>query len=275
MTPATDGIELAIHDLGGVGPELLCAHATGFHGLVWQPLVDALSNEFHSWSFDAAGHGASQTPNFDTFAWERFGTDVLTVIDALGLDRPVAIGHSMGGAALVMAELARPGTFAGLYLFEPIIFPEQPLGEGSSPMVQAATRRRNVFSSRDEAYDNYASKPPLNQLHPAALRSYVDYGLRDTDDAQVTLACQREFEALIFSSGGHHRAFDHLSELTCPIVVAMGDEDGFGPAMIAPAIADAVGHAQLDRFDGLGHFGPLQDPSRVAAAAASFFAACD
>jgi pimeloyl-ACP methyl ester carboxylesterase len=274
FTSSTDNLQIALHDLGGVGPDLLCAHATGFHGLVWQPFVTTLHDRFHSHAFDAAGHGASQTPSFDDFSWERFGADVLTIVDALGLNRPVAVGHSMGGAALVMAELLRPGTFRGLYLFEPIIFPVMPDNEGGSPMVQAAQRRRNVFASRDEAYDNYANKIPLHQLDPAALRSYVDHGMRDSDDGQVTLACQREFEALIFSTGGNHRTFERLGELKCPTVIAMGEADGFGPAMIAPAIADAVAGSALERFDGLGHFGPLQHPGRVASAAAEFFARC-
>jgi pimeloyl-ACP methyl ester carboxylesterase len=271
-TLTDDGLDLALHDLGGVGPSMLCAHATGFHALVWQPFVDSLIRDIHGWAFDAAGHGASHTPNFDTFHWDRFGRDVLTIVDTLELDRPFAVGHSMGGAALVMAELMRPGTFRALYLFEPIIFPVAPVNEGASPMVQAAQRRRNVFASRDEAYDNYASKIPLNQLDPAALRSYVDHGLRDTSDGQVTLSCEREFEALIFSTGGNHRTFERLGELRCPTVIAMGEADGFGPATIAPLIAERIPGSELERFDGLGHFGPLQDPPCVAAAAAAFFA---
>ena len=40
--PSTDGVTLAVHDLGGDGPPLLLCHATGFHGRVWT----ALAGEF-------------------------------------------------------------------------------------------------------------------------------------------------------------------------------------------------------------------------------------
>ncbi|MBA2436887.1 MAG: alpha/beta hydrolase, partial [Acidimicrobiia bacterium] len=35
----TDGVDIAVHDLGGRGRPLVLAHATGLHGLVWQPLA--------------------------------------------------------------------------------------------------------------------------------------------------------------------------------------------------------------------------------------------
>ena len=93
---------------------------------------------------------------------------------------PGGVGHSMGGTALVMAELARPGTFRGLVLFEPILFPpDVNRPEGPSPMIEAARRRRAVFASRDEAYENFAGKPPLDALTPEVLRAYVDHGFAD------------------------------------------------------------------------------------------------
>jgi pimeloyl-ACP methyl ester carboxylesterase len=273
---SADGISIAIHELTHQpGRALLASHATGFCAHVFQPFAEAIADTHHVWAHDFGGHGASPVPVDYLFTWDRFGDDVLAVIDALELDHPVAIGHSMGGAALVMAEVRRPGTFAGLYLYEPILFPHDgPRPEGASPMVMAAQRRRSEFDSFDAAYDNFSSKPPLNVFHPAALRAYADHAFVATESGTVTLACRREFEAAIFSKGGEHEYFNRLGELTCPVVIAMGEPEPFGPANIAPRIADAIPGARLEVFDGLGHFGPLQDPTRVAAAAAAFFSTC-
>src|SRR5919106_4833464 len=100
----------------------------------------------------------------------------------------------MGGAALLMAEQRRPGTFAALWMFEPIVFPPAE-GGGSNALAAAARRRRPWFPDRDTAYANFSSKPPLDTLTPAALRAYVDHGLRATDDGgAVELACAPETE---------------------------------------------------------------------------------
>lgn len=73
-----------------------------------------------------------------------------------------------GGAALVMAAIREPQLFRALVLFEPIIFPDtaRNSGKGPSPLVEGARRRRATFPSLDAAYDNYASKPPLNIFNP-------------------------------------------------------------------------------------------------------------
>lgn len=260
---------LAIHDLGGSGEPLLLAHATGFHGLVWRPLAAALAPRHRCWSFDFRGHGASLAPEDFTFAWEVFGRDVLAVIDALDLtaNGPIdAVGHSKGGAALLMAEIERPGTFRRLFVFEPIVFPPdaQRPGTTGNPLADGARRRRSTFPSRDDAYANYAAKRPLSVLHPDALAAYVEHGFREAPDGSVELAMPGEHEARVFEMGGQHATFARLGEVRCPVVVAYGD-DPAGPALIAPTIAAALADGTALHLDGTDHFGPLAQPERIAA----------
>ena len=193
------------------------------------------------------------------------------MVEALGIERPFGVGHSKGGASLLMAELARPGTFAGLWVFEPIVFPQRPGGEGeANPMAAGARRRREVFPSRADAYDNYAGKPPLQVFHPEALHAYVDHGFADLPDGTVRLKCRGEWEARVFEMGGQHRTFDRLDELALPVTV-VGSGDGFGPALIAPQVADHIPGCRFDLRADLNHFGPLVDVDGTAAAIAAAF----
>ena len=172
----------------------------------------------------------------------------------------------MGGTALVMAELARPGTFRGFVLFEPILFPpDVNRPEGPSPMIEGARRRRSVFASRDEAYDNFASKPPLDALAPEALRAYVDHGFADTEDGMVMLKCRGEYEARIYEMGAQQSVFTRLGELTLPVLVLGSTPEPFGPSMIAERVADAMPNGSYRCIEGIGHFGPLRDPGLIAA----------
>lgn len=264
-TPSRDGVELAVHDLGGDGPPLLIAHATGFLAAVYRPMAERLGDRFRCWGIDFRSHGDSAKA--DDLTWPRMAEDALAVVDALGLERPFAFGHSMGGAALTLAELDRPGTFRALYLYEPVLVPlgTFPQGDGDdNPMSAAARRRRPGFPSRDAAYENYAAKPPLNVLHPEALRAYVDDGFADIGDV-VVLKCTPDDEAETFRGGGRHNGFDRLGELTLPVTVAQGAVPDPGPGMLAPSQAAAIPGGRHVVLDGLGHFGPVQDPDAVAA----------
>lgn len=267
---STDGVRLAVHELGGDGPVLLLAHATGFHGRVWEPLVSHLVDSFRCVSIDFRGHGDSSVPDSGSFAWSGFADDVEAVLDHLGRPSPCyAVGHSKGGAALLLAEQRRPGTFAGLYLFEPIVLSPEARESatrvaGEHPLAVGALRRREVFASKDEALANYRAKPPLDALHPDALSAYVDHGFEDLDDGTVRLKCRGADEAQVYSMSGGHLAFEELGRVACPTIVAAGALAAGAPSGFAEPIAAGLPAGTLHRDDALGHFGPLEDPELVA-----------
>lgn len=271
--PSTDGVQVAAYDFGGDGPPLLLAHATGFHAHVLEPLARELGAHLHCYAFDERGHGDTVVPDGLTYAWGGFADDARAVIAGFGLARPFGFGHSAGGAALLLAEEDDPGLFRALYCFEPIVLPyEVPLDAAiDNPLSEGARRRREVFPSRDDAYANYASKPPLDVLAPDVLRAYVDHGFAALDDGTVRLKCRGAVEAEVYRMMPAHNAFARFGLVRCPVEIACGEQsDAFGPGLIARQAA-ALADARTEVFPGLGHFGPLQDPPAVAQAVARAF----
>jgi pimeloyl-ACP methyl ester carboxylesterase len=265
---ASDGTEIVVHDLGGEGPPLLLAHATGFHGLVWDAFADAIGRSFRTWSFDARGHGASGKSA--DMSWVTMGDDVLRIVDALGIEQPFGFGHSLGGALLVIAEATRPNTFRQLYLYEPAIIP--PNSIRNLEMIKTTRRRRASFPSRKDAYENYAAKAPLNELSEGALWAYVDHGFVDAPDGTVTLACTPDDEAATFTGASERHAWEAMSEVHVPVTIGHGDRpDAQSPGQVA----DQAEHLRAERqtFAGLGHFGPLHDAEAVATAVTKTFSA--
>lgn len=63
-----------------------------------------------------------------------------------------------------------------------------------------------------------------------------------------------------------HEVFTRLGEVTCPVTIAVGhDEGGFpSPPAFGPPAVDALPHGRLVRHPELGHFGPLEDPAVIA-----------
>lgn len=270
LVDSTDGVRVAVHELGGEGPLLLLAHATGFHGRVWGPCASHLRDR-RCVAPDLRGHGDSVVPDDLGFAWSGFADDILAVVDHLGGGPIVAAGHSKGGASLLLAEQLRPGTFSALYLYEPIVFPPEVAamqrgegGEPTNPLAAGARRRRPTFDSFDAAYANFAAKPPFDALDPEVLRAYVDGGFRTQGDGTVTLKCRPEVEAQVYEMGSQHDAYAHLAEVACPVTVGFGAETPFSPATFARPIVERLADGRLDPHPELGHFGPLEDPATIA-----------
>jgi pimeloyl-ACP methyl ester carboxylesterase len=261
---STDGSQIAGYELGGTGEVLLIAHATGLCGAMYQLLADHLTDRFRVVALDFRGHGdSSGAPDLD-YGWERMAEDVAAVTEHIDAETVHGFGHSMGGAALLLAERNAPSTFTSLFLFEPIIFPDDFSKEGQNVMGIAARRRRAEFASRADVLYRYAGRPPFNRVCAGFLADYVDNGFAEQPDGSVRLKCRPEVEAQIFENG---RQIDlrAVAHLTTPVAVAVGhDEPGPNPSRLGPPLAEALARGQLIRYDHIGHFGPLQDPWTVA-----------
>jgi pimeloyl-ACP methyl ester carboxylesterase len=270
-----DGVEVAAHDLGGAGPTLVLAHATGLHGLVWRALAVHLVDTFRCVSLDHRGHGDSPAPPGSDFDWTGLGLDVLAVVDGLDLTSipPLyAVGHSSGGTAVLLAEMARPGTFDALYCFEPVLVAaDPPLGRDTGNWLAAgARRRRDRFGSREEARAHYAARPPFAGWAPDAVAAYVEHGLEDAGDGTVRLKCRPDDEALVYEMATAHDGFSRLADVRCPVMLASGERtEAFTPAARA-ALVDRLPDARTEVLPGLDHFGPLEDPAAVASSIRRF-----
>ena len=139
-----------------------------------------------------------------------------------------------------------------------------------NPLAEGARRRRRVWASRDEAYENYARKRPLSTLHPDALRAYVDHGLRDLADGTVELKCHPEHEAAVYSMGAMHTLWDRLGNITAPTTIACGEITDTITPQYAAEIAARIPGAAVLTMGGLGHFGPIEDPDATCAALLAF-----
>ncbi len=264
LIASTGGARVALHDLGGDGPPVLLAHANSFCGLMWGAVARELRPVAHCWALDFRGHGDSVSGPDEDYHWDGMADDVLAAVDAIGPTPRLAAGHSLGGASILKAELSRPGTFDRAWLYEPVTIPSIALPkDGVRALGDIARMRKEFFESHQAAYDRYSTRPPFSLLDPEVLRAYVDHGFRELPDGTVTMKCPREVEATIFENPDRS-AFDRLGEVAAQVTVATGT-DTDPPAMVAPYIADALPNGTLMTFDDLTHFGPLQDPPRIAA----------
>ncbi|MDP9071628.1 MAG: alpha/beta hydrolase [Actinomycetota bacterium] len=263
-----DGVSIAAHDLDGEGPDLLLAHATGFHGRVWLPVVAALRSHFRCIAVDERGHGDSGVPPDASFDWRAMAGDLLAVVEAMALPAPFGVGHSAGATLLLLAEQARPGTFRALWCYEPILPPSDDLPPPADRgrLAAGARKRTEVFPSRDHAYRQYASRLPFSALAPDALRAYVDFGFEDLADGTVRLRCRPEHEARVYESGFSHGADRHLDRVRCPVTVACGERTRHVDPVAVRGLAARLPGAGVQVLPGLGHFGPLEDPAAVAEA---------
>lgn len=259
-----DGVRIRIHHLGGTGPPLLCMHATGFHGRVWEPFVPQLRERFSVIALDQRGHGDSDKPE-GPYEWNKFGDDVLAVVDHLGLEHPVGVGHSAGATALVYAESSRGGLFAKLVLMDPTMLPPEyrEAGPGGfNPMSEQARRRRAVWDSTDELLERLRTGTPLAAWRDDFLRAYVTYGTQAQPDGTVRLKCPPEIEAKVYEMGPTNDGWDRLPGVGCPTLILTGEQSPMWFEDRAEVAAATMPSARAAKVVG-GHFFPMEHPDET------------
>jgi pimeloyl-ACP methyl ester carboxylesterase len=111
-----DNVKLEVLDWGGSGRPLVLLAGIGATAHIYDDFAPKLTDAYHVFGITRRGFGASSAPvpANANYAADRLGDDVLAVLDALKLDRPVLVGHSMGGEELSSVGSTHPERVAAL-----------------------------------------------------------------------------------------------------------------------------------------------------------------
>jgi pimeloyl-ACP methyl ester carboxylesterase len=147
------GVTLEVLDWGGDGPPLVFLTGLGNTAHVFDDFAPKFTAKHHVYAITRRGFGASSTPpatglNYDA---DRLGDDVLAVVDALKLNRPVLAGHSVAGEELSSIGTRHPEKVSGLiyldaaYLYafyEPVA--DTRMDDGNTRIIDTDLLRREL-----------------------------------------------------------------------------------------------------------------------------------
>ncbi len=114
------GVKLEVLDWGGTGRPLVFLAGLGNTAHVFDQFAPKFTGKYHVYGITRRGFGESSdpTPNSDNYSSDRLGDDVLAVIAALNLDKPVLVGHSIAGEELSSIGSRHPEKVSGLIYLE-------------------------------------------------------------------------------------------------------------------------------------------------------------
>ena len=253
-------------DVRGSGPVLVWGHGVtssrrredelgGLFG--WRGLADAGGATVVR--YDARGHGeSSATADPDDYRWPSLALDQWALVEALGLERPVLGGASMGAATALHAALQRPDDVAGLVLVIPPTAWETRKAQAELYRAGADLVQSSGTGAFAEAAAAAPVPVPFRDL-PEAPRPVPDVA----DDVLPTV--------LRGAAGSDLPDPDELRSLDVPAVVLAWAGDPGHPVSTAEVLADVLPRASLEVADDLATVlaWPEQVASVVAAAGRS------
>ncbi|MFI5563241.1 alpha/beta fold hydrolase [Amycolatopsis japonica] len=247
---ALDGGEIHVCQDGPSGaPTLLLIHGTAASARSWEPMVPLLTESHHVIRIDLLGCGRSAKPDGESYAVPDQARRVGAVLDGLGVDQMVVVGHSSGGAVATALAEQRPDLVTALVFIN--------TGPGMAAYVAKEAPIR--AASWADLTDDQIRKAMSDGFRPGfeIPRSYVDQ-FRDIDFA-VFGAISQAIRAYLDERTLPQR----LAPLGKPLLVLFGEED----RRWRPSSAGdyrAVPGAAVEMLPGVGHSPNLEDPPRTA-----------
>lgn len=266
------GIDLAVHEWAsaGSGVPLVFAHATGFHGRVWDAII-AQFPDHPVHAIDLRGHGLSRAEPITD--WRLLSGDVAEFLAQAGISGAVGIGHSMGAHTLLQVAADRPEAFSRLVLFDPVILaPDyysatETLFTAENP--HPAIRRKRDFPSADAMIERFATRDPYDLFDARVFEDYCRHGLVPAPSGEgLELACAPEVEASVYASSRSNGAIlDAARGVDIPVLVVRAKQTSlqdFKSSPTWPELANILPQGtDLYRPD-MTHFHPFQDPGDAA-----------
>lgn len=230
---------LAYNRREGTGPSLVFLHGTGCDADDWRGVIGRLPAGIDCTCIDFRGHGRSDVPAED-FQFSDFTHDVRLALEILDLDRPILVGHSLGG--MVAIDVAGLRDVAGLVLLE---------GWTSLSVVTSAFERGQRFGQ--------LGAPRIEEIEQK----------RDETLARFGGDQWRGF----WQTVGEFDGSEILARLDIPIIEVFGTHWAKERTPSALGIPDRP-NIRVEWIDGCGHFLPHEAPEGVASICVSARDAC-
>jgi pimeloyl-ACP methyl ester carboxylesterase len=252
-TVRVGGLALHVLEWGTPGQPALCfLHGGSAHAHWFDRVVPAFADRFHVISLDQRGHGESEWPRPAAYATEDFAADLLGVMAALGWERAVVAGHSMGGHNAMAFAAWHPQRVRALAIVDsrPSI-PEERLGR----LRQRGFRSLSLHPTVEAAVAAFRLLPRETVADPALLAHLARVGVVQRDGGW-----QYRFDP---DANRQRRPVDTMSllgRIAAPTLIVRGEWSPVLPPELAAHMRSAIPRATLTEIPGVYHHLVLDRP---------------
>ncbi len=231
----------------GSGDAILLLHGLGSCGQDWLLQMPILSQRFHVIAPDLRGHGQTDKPQ-GRVRVSDLASDVIGLLDTLGVDHAHVVGLSLGGCVAQQMALDAPSRVRSLTLVNTFarLEPDSPRHALMLVSRLALLGLRGLPAQAEFVAARLFPKPEQAQLRQLAAERIA------ANDGTT-------YRRLLFAL----RAFDvrdHLREIACPTLVVAGDRDTTVPMKVKQLLAANIPRARFEIVADSGHATPIDQP---------------
>ena len=239
-------------------PVLLVIGLTSF-AYAWNETAEALGDRYRCIAINLRGHGDSGPTPEREFSFDLWDTDVHALVTTLELDRPVIIGHSLGGRVAFVYAGRHPEHTRGIVVVD--------VGPGF-PDAAAAMVQRDFFKKRPMEFDSWEAAldwvPKGPKVSDDLARRRLPHGFRQLPGGKIVFKHDPLLRDEWLGDKPPARAqastwlWQDLANVQCPMLLLKGEETPFLTHELCAQMCDtSKGEARWVEVPGTSHY--IQD----------------
>ncbi len=266
-----NGINLHYRDWGGSGPPVVLLHGLASTCHIWDLVAPILAEGFAVIAVDQRGHGQSDKPDCG-YDFATVARDLLGVLEARGLEKPVIVGHSWGADVALEFAAAHPGLARGLCfvdggMIEPSAQPGMTLAQARVDMAPPVFTGVTLEQFRQRFRDRPRPFPLPPEFEEILLANFEVLA-----DGTIRAQLSRENHLRIIDALWEHHPPQLYPKVSCPVLILparMKDDDSVAARTLRRERNVAVAEKTLPRgktvwLEDSIHDVPVQRPELVA-----------
>ncbi len=263
-TVTANGITIHYLDWGTEGkPPMVLLHGLRGHARVWEDVAEALCGDYHVYSVDQRGRGDTDHAPGGDYSTDAFVADVDGFVDAIGLDKFVLFGHSMGGRNSIAFAGKYPERLERLCIVDigPKIEPA-----GGNRITEELRELPPQFDNFEDALahvqtgNRFASESVMRRRLTGQTRTEADGKIGWKFDPEI-----RE-QRINGTAAPAVDLWPALESITCPTLVVRGTETDLLTKETAQQMIDTLAQGSLVEIERAGHMVFEDNPADFIAA---------
>ncbi|MCY4415108.1 MAG: alpha/beta hydrolase [Chloroflexi bacterium] len=244
-------------------PPMVLLHGLRGHARVWEDVAESLCGDFHVYSVDQRGRGDTDHAPGGDYSTEAFVADVAGFVDAIGLDKFVLFGHSMGGRNSMAFAGKYPERLEALCIVDigPKIEPSG--GNRITEELRSLPPQFDTFEAalaHVQTGNRFASEPVMRRRLTGQTQTLPDGNLGWKFDPAI-----RE-QRINGTAAPAVDLWPALEKITCPTLVVRGTETDLLTRETAQQMIDTLAQGSLVEIERAGHMVFEDNPADFIAA---------
>lgn len=231
--------------------KVILIHGFPLNKLMWEKQIEILKENYHVFAYDIRGHGHSDGGD-NNFSIELFVNDLLSLMDALKIDRAILCGFSMGGYIALNAIESFPERFDALLLCDTNCTDDIPAAKEK--------RMKAIESIKENGLEQYAEESLKKLFAPVSFSRHTEE-IAAVREMILNTSGESLYKTL-HALAERKETCTRLHEIKAPVLIMVGKEDEITPPDAAMSMHIKMEGSAIHIIDHAGHMSNMENPDQ-------------